>query len=185
MSKKITALILALITVLTLASCAKEEGVPDGYKKISDDNIGYSLFVPELWEESGPSGAIAGAGDTSKVSLMGFDAGEAMNTEEVWNTHYESLKEAFGEINLISEGKDTYLGKNPAKEYIYTANIAGKEYKFLQIIYFTRNETLISSQPEAYIFTFTATTENFEKHYESDDGEVSEIIGYVTFENDK
>lgn len=179
---KTASIFLAIIMLCTaLVSCANKDGAPDGYKKISEDNIGYNLYVPTLWEESGPCGAIVGAGDPSKVSLMAFDAGDATSAEQCFEVYAKELLAQFPDLTYIEEGTDVKLGEHAAKQYIYTATVGGREFKFMQVIYFTYNQNFVISQPEAYIFTYTASADLYDSHIE----DVIEIMRFVKFDGDE
>ncbi|MBQ7821136.1 MAG: hypothetical protein IJ391_02510 [Clostridia bacterium] len=167
---KIISVIIAAVLLCSLSSCAKvEPGVPEGCVEISAENIGYHFFMVEDWqvgEQNGMTSAMVSEFDTSNVSMMGFDAGEARSSEEYWAQFSEEFTTVLGEITYEEEGTDTTLGGKNAKKYIYTADIGGKTYKFMQIVCYLANAQMFTSQPEVYVFTYTAVPEKYDEHIE-------------------
>ncbi len=181
-TKILSVILAAMMLAFTLVSCSDDEDAPDGYKKISEDSIGYTLYVPNDWESSGPCGAIDSF-DKSKVSLMGFDAGDAQTAEECFEIYKDDIVSALNltDESFIEEQTPAKLGRHDAVEYKFKATISGKEYTFLQIIYHTYNQSGLISRPEAYIFTYTAETVNYDAHID----EVMEMASFVKFDGDK
>lgn len=159
-----------VILALSLVSCSEEElSVPDGCIEISADGVGYNFYMVDTWqtgEQNGMTSAMVSEFDTSNVSMMGFDAGEATSAKDYWAQFSEEFTTVFGEIVYEEEGSDTTLGGKDAKKYIYTASIAGKEYKFMQIVCYMQNAQLFTSQPEVYVFTYTAAPDKYDEHIE-------------------
>ena len=73
MKKSLSLLLTAIITVSILTSCAnKDTNVPEGFKEISDDAIGYDLYVPEDWISdisTGITSAYFSNTDPSNISM--------------------------------------------------------------------------------------------------------------------
>lgn len=180
--KKISCAVLALILAVSFASCSKsEEDVPDGCTKISADGIGYNFYMLNSWqvgEQNGMTSAMVSEFDTSNVSLMGFDAGDARSAEEYFAAFSEEFKAVFGDMTFEEEGSDSTLGGKNAKKYIYTANIAGKSYKYMQLVYYSANAQIFTSRPEVYVFTYTATPDKYDEHIE----DVLYMVDNITFE---
>lgn len=168
--KRIIALLASILLLFTFTACSRSESeVPEGTVKISADGIGYDFYMLSSWqagEQNGMTSAMVSEFDTSNISLMGFDAGDARSAEEYWTQFSEEFKDVFGEPVFEEEGTDTTLGGNAAKKYIYTASIAGKTYKFMQIVYFDMNAGMFTSRPEVYIFTYTAALDKYDEHIE-------------------
>jgi uncharacterized lipoprotein YehR (DUF1307 family) len=170
MSKKIFSLILAIIIVLSLTACGSTDpNVPEGCVEISAENIGYHFYKLEDWvtgEQNGMTSAMVSLLDNSNVSMMGFDAGDARSAEEYWTSFEEEFKTVLGEITYEENGTDTTLGGNAAKKYIYTASVAGTTYKYMQIVCYLTNAQMFTSQPEVYVFTYTAIPDKYDEHIE-------------------
>ena len=181
--KRTLAVLLAFVFALSLVSCAKTDpDVPAGCVEISADGIGYHFYMIDTWmaaEQSGMTSAMVSEFDTSNVSMMGFDAGDALSVDDYWSQFSEEFKAVFGEITYAEEGTDTTLGSKSAKKYIYTAKIADKEYKFMQIVCLTNNAQMFTSQPEVYVFTYTATPEKYDEHIE----DVIFMADHIVFES--
>lgn len=159
-----------LMLMFSLVACSKDElNVPSGCVEISADGVGYNFYMVDTWqagEQNGMTSAMVSDFDTSNVSMMGFDAGEAASAEEYWTQFSEEFGSVFGEMVYESNGEDTTLGSKPAKKYIYSANLAGKEYKFMQIVCYVTNTQIFTSQPEVYVFTYTASPDKYDEHIE-------------------
>ena len=181
--KKIAIILLALVFMSALAGCGDTDpDVPAGCVEISADDIGYHFYMIDTWvaaEQSGMTSAMVSEFDTSNVSMMGFDAGDALSVDDYWAKFSEEFGTVFGEITYEEEGTDTTLGSKSAKKYIYTAKIADKEYKFMQIVCLTSNAQLFTSQPEVYVFTYTAAPEKYDEHIE----DVIYMADHIVFES--
>lgn len=168
--KKIVLIITAILMLCALVSCGNDDpAAPEGCVKISADDIGYNFYMLKSWqagEQSGMTSAMVSEFDTSNISMMGFDAGDARSAEEYWTQFSEEFENVLGEITYEEEGTDTTLGGKDAKKYIYTANIAGKAYKFMQVVCYMTNAQMFTSQPEVYVFTYTASPDKYDEHIE-------------------
>ena len=167
---KLLTLILAAFAVLALASCGEiDENAPEGCVEISADGVGYNFYMVSDWmviEQSGITSAKVSDFDTSNVSVMGFDPENVSSAEEYWNKYSEDFTANFGEINYEEEGTDTTLCGLPAKKYIYTVSVGGADYKFMQIVCYAPNNAIFTSQPEVYVFTYTALADRYDEHIE-------------------
>ena len=170
MLKKILSFILTIILLLSVTSCASTDpDAPEGCVEISAENIGYHFYKLENWvtgEQNGMTSAMVSLIDNSNVSMMGFDAGEARSAEEYWASFEEEFKTVLGEITYEENGTDTTLGGKAAKKYIYTASVADTTYKYMQIVCYLTNAQMFTSQPEVYVFTYTALPEKYDEHIE-------------------
>ena len=162
--KKLLALLLLSVTLITLCACSNESDVPDGMKNVAAENAPFSLYVPSTWieqTESGVSGASFSNDDTSNVTVLAYQPGEVMTPAEYWEKvalpEYQNgvLKDLLILDNLCG---DEVLGGLNAKKYVYSFTLGTKTYRQMQLI------TLKSDR--IYIMTYTATAENFDKHLE-------------------
>ena len=167
---KLLSLILALFAAMALVSCGEiDENAPEGCVEISADGVGYNFYMVKDWlvmEQSGITSAKVSDFDPSNVSVMGFDSGDTHSAEEYWSKYSEDFTAGFGEIKYEEEGTDTTLCRLPAKKYIYTVNIGGEDYKFMQIVCYAQNTAIFTSQPEVYVFTYTARADRYDEHIE-------------------
>ena len=196
--KRIFCVLLCFVMAICMISCQKqEEGSPDGMKRASADNIGYSVYVPEDWvikssAESLLVEARVSEEDSSNVTVMRYynstveiDATKEDFAEtairDYWADYRAELEKVF---DLDSEGKTTFvlaeedgykcvMGSGwegygvTAVEYDYTATLGGVELSYSQIIAFYDNYF--------YIVTFTTRPDLFDTH----SSQVAEIVKYV------
>ena len=84
--KIISALILCLIMILPLASCAKSD-IPEGYQLVACEGDGFRLYVPTQWvpnNTSGVTGAFYSSVDAASIAVyVADDAGE-LTASEYW-----------------------------------------------------------------------------------------------------
>jgi hypothetical protein len=177
--KKIISLILALCMctaiAFTLASCNSVVEEHMGFKVISGDINDFVLYVPSEYTETNQNGYVSATangqqGDSSNVSVMSSLLGEGMETPE---QYYDKLVESYGEmydnVETLQRDIDTKLGDKNAKKYVFTADVLGNSYKFMQV--------LCVYGERIYIFTYTSTDEFYEIH----ETEVKYILEYFEF----
>lgn len=176
--KKILSLILVFSLLLLLVSCGKEpDGIPDGMKPIENENVSYTMFIPEDWIEDLSIGITsAKTSDNSNVSMqMMTPSGSYASADAYFRTDYfPKLESTFKSVVLLEEecsitnqtfGADG-LG---AVKYVYTVESDGATYKIMQ--YFMVNAGYL------YIFTYTAQESLFAEHLE----DVSMIVKNFVF----
>lgn len=195
--KKILTLIIALIMcVLCFASCSKaDDYVPAGYKKASNDNADYDLFVPSGWTVDMSTGVTtAYASDRSNISFVGFElddtiirfdpvttggeessesgdedktAEDIKTVDDYWKYYEGTFSSTFSDMEYLTNGENMLLSGIEAKKYVYKATVTEIEYVFLQVVAI-KDKTV-------YVFTYTARENLYESHL----GEVDEMIGYL------
>ena len=196
--KRIFCVLLCLVMAICMISCSKqEEGSPDGMKKASADNIGYSVYVPQDWvvkssTESLLVEARVSKEDSSNVTVMRYynstieiDPNKENFVETAIRDYFADYRTQLEKVfDLDSEGKTTFkltdedgykcvLGSGwedcgvTAIEYDYTATLGGVELSYSQIIAFYDNYF--------YIVTFTTRPDLFDTHSE----QVAQIVKYV------
>ncbi len=186
--KKVIITLFAVILCLGAVSCgSKDDFVPAGYKKASNKNADYTLYVPEGWivdMSTGVTTARASKSDSSNISFMGFELDKSLinsetsegDTEEksmldkFWDYYSAEFLKTFPDMKYDenANGKEMVISKKyKAKEYIYTATVTGAEYKFMQIVVI-KGETV-------YLLTYTAKADLFDEHY----GTAKKIAGYL------
>lgn len=170
-------LVLSVFVCFTasLVSCDKSGEAQMGFKIISTDINDFTLQVPSDWTVTSQNGyvsatAVGEKGDKSNVSVM---SKALSDTEVTAESYFEDALESYGELyeNIEIEGRDidTELGDRNAKKYVFTGEILGQKYKFMQVICIYNGR--------AYTFTYTST----EQYYTVHETEVAFIIDYFTF----
>ncbi len=176
--KKLKRLFLVVLLIFTLVSCSKEESnIPEGMAYSENGAVDYYFYYPEEWtldRNDGMVSVYANEKDHSNVSVTTFAAPDTVTSVDGYismgETNYlEHLKSNFTDLEMLSDGEETTLGGVPARQYVFTATVAGDEYKFRQIIAFRYGYI--------YIFTYTSTLDAFDTH--TDD--VNSIVKEFTF----
>lgn len=189
--KKTVCILMTLILCLTaLTSCSpKDEYVPAGFKKISNDNADHVLYVPEGWVfdmSTGVTTAYVSDKDLSNITFTSFDLDSSViKTDETgeggekadildsyWDYYSAEFEKTFSEMKYEVEGEDLLVSKIKSKKYIYTATVTGNAYKFMQVVTIKGNAV--------YVFTYTALEEsNGVKVFDSHLSDVNKIVGYI------
>ena len=198
MKRKLSLILAVIMCILTLASCSQADNyVPAGYKKASNDNADYTLYVPEGWTVDMSTGVTtAYATDRSSVSFIGFelddtvirfdhvteggdttdenvsdtgadDKEKIVSLDDYWAYYSKSFEDTFSDMEYVSEGENTVVSGIEAKKYVYKATVTGVKYVFLQVV--------AIKDMTVYIFTYTAKDGSYDSHVE----EVTEILGYL------
>lgn len=198
MKRKLSLILAVIMCILTLASCSQADNyVPAGYKKASNDNADYTLYVPEGWTVDMSTGVTtAYATDRSSVSFIGFelddtvirfdhvtegdgtenenatdtgaeDKDKIVSLDDYWAYYSKAFEDTFSDMEYVSEGENTVVSGIEAKKYVYKATVTGVKYVFLQVV--------AIKDMTVYIFTYTAKDSSYESHVE----EVTEILGYL------
>ncbi|MEE1358055.1 MAG: hypothetical protein UHG68_10895 [Clostridia bacterium] len=177
--KKIISVILTLVmciaVCLSISSCSSSGEAHMGFKIISTDINDFNLEVPSEWTVASQNGYVSAvangtSGDKSNISVMSSQLNGQFDTPE---QYFESLLESYGEIydniNVTSRDIDTELGTEKAKKYVFSADVMGESYKFMQVL-------CVYGQ-RIYVFTYTSTEEFYETH----ETEVEFILDYFSF----
>ncbi len=181
MKTKILSLLLVTALLCCFVTSCKNgnDDTPQGMKKIGSEANTYSLYVPTTWEEkSSTSFTSAACPDKNNISLQvlsvrgvfsngneGYVIMTNTGTYEDINKYFEKeyypyLESTFAEIELDTEetnattqkfGDSTYTAK-----YVYNIKVDNVDYRIMQI--------LSAHDSSIYIFTYTATKENFKTH---------------------
>ena len=161
--KKIFCLLLLLSICISLVSCGKDDGTPEGMQLVrGGEEYGFYFYAPEEWTVSNIgdiSAAYASGVDTSSVSYVETDMPESV--DEYFK---ESLKEfstppTFRNENgeeisaqSVSGTRITFGNADDAIEYVFEYEYSGHKFRTRQIF---------TSYGERFgIFTFTAVLEN-------------------------
>lgn len=161
--KKFIALIALVLALACFVSCAKEKdpSIPEGMTVSENDAVDYYLYYPEEWTVDRNDGMVSvyvSDTDRSNVSVTAFTApADVSNIEDYLNNDYLGYVESnFPELEMLTSAEIATLGGVDSRRYVFTANIAGADYKFMQNITYRYGYI--------YIFTYTSTVELFDKH---------------------
>ena len=177
--KKIAAILIVACMcaalMLSLGSCSVTGESHMGFKVISTDINDFNLEVPSEWTVTSQNGYVSATangetGDESNISVMSSVLNSELATPE---GYFDSLIASYEELydNVAVEGRDidTKLGDKNAKKYVFTADILGESYKFMQV--------LCVYGGRVYIFTYTSQGDYYALH----ETEVQYILEYFAF----
>lgn len=194
MKKTISLIVVFVICIMSLVSCSKaDDYVPAGYKKASNKNADYDLFVPAGWTVDISTGVTtAYATDKSNISFVGFELDDTMirfdpvtpddedepsddgeeldikTVDDYWKYYESTFSSTFSDMEYLINGENMLLSGIEAKKYAYKATVTEIEYVFLQVVAL-KNKTV-------YVFTYTAKENLYESHLT----EVEEMLGYLS-----
>ena len=94
---------------------------------------------------------------------------ELATPEGYFDSLIKSYEELYDNVEIEGRDIDTKLGEKNAKKYVFTAEVLGESYKFMQV--------LCTYGSRIYIFTYTST----EQYYSLHETEVQYILEYFTF----
>lgn len=176
--KKFTLIIIAIMLFVSLTSCSKEEtGLPEGMALLDNEAVDYLFYYPEGWiadRNDGMVSAYVSDKDRSNVSVTTFAASADVTSVEGYlsmgdTTYFDNMRETFPDLEMLSEGEEISLGGVPAKQYVFTATVAGELYKFRQVIAYRYGYI--------YMMTYTSTADGFDTHTD----EVNSIVKEFKF----
>ncbi len=172
--KRTVSLILTFVMcaaiLFTLGSCsATEEHM--GFKVISGDVNDFTLYVPSKWTETSQNGFVSAtangeSGDKSNISVMSLLNSKNQTPEQYYDELILSYSDMYDNVETVSRDIDTKLGDKNAKKYVFTADVAGSTYRFMQVFCMYGGRI--------YLFTYTSTDE----YYELWETEVQYILEY-------
>ncbi len=170
--KRIIAFLMLVSLTLSLIACSgNSENVPDGMQAASVEGAKYDLFVPGGWivtAENGISGAYYSNADKSNISVSCFYPEENMaSIADYWARAKESYINTYKNFEATEEEIQTILGEVAAYRYVFSADIDGKSYKFMQIV--TVHDNMF------YTLTYTAEADKYELHTEDLQKVISEF----------
>ena len=130
----------------------------------SGSSDGISTDKPETTVPGTASPDETGTVGTDKPS----DVPKIESAEEYWEYYAADFKKTFGDMKYETEGENTLMSGKAAKKYVYTANVTGQEYKFMQVV--------LLDKGTIYIYTYTALPDNYDKNLENAEA----ILGYIS-----
>ncbi len=177
--KRYIALFLTLLLAFSICSCSKKEesDLPEGMLLLDNGAIEYNFYYPEEWSVDRNDGMVSvyvSEKDRSNVSVVAFTANNEVSSVDDYltmgdTTYFEHLRATFPDLEIITDGEEIALDSIPARQYVYTATVAGDAYKFRQIFTYRYGEI--------YMITYTSTLDGFDSHTD----EVNSIITNFSF----
>lgn len=168
-TRRSISLIAIILIVLTLASC-QDVSAPEGMKEISTDAHAYNFYVYTQWivDEQNNQCAYYSTADRSNVSMSAYVPDPSYTTVQ---EYYEACKaqyaEDFTDFTVVEESTDAKMFEYNAYKIVYTFSFGDEQFKVMQVL--TLHHNLI------YVYTYTATPENYDKHLESAEAMLAEI----------
>ncbi len=168
--KRIVAVLLLLLLIVSLAACSKDNGTPEDMKNVAMENDKFYLYVPETWVEY-RGGATAPNADGSSVLATTYLMEEGHTPESLFEEELlPSIKAAFTDLELIEDlCEETMLGGIDAMQYVYTASMGNQTYWFMDVISIHKGF--------AYRVTYTSTPEHYADHLD-DIEQICREFGY-------
>ncbi len=163
-SVRITAAILAVLTVLSLsAGCAKKDPeIPSGMKKASGEAADYIMYVPEDWRVDSSSlytAAYYSSGDATSISATAYGMNYGDENVDDW---FKGFMEEFGGVYTdVAEPteEDAKLGGADGKKYTFSGTLNGQVYDYIVVAAIRQNYI--------YYITYTSTPEYYESHLDA------------------
>lgn len=174
--KKIVLVLFAIILAVTVSSCKKEESdVPKGMFYEENGAVDYRLCLPDGWiidRNDGMVSAHASEDDKSNVSVTAFELPRSYTSlaEYLDSEYITYFEKNFSDMQIVEDFTETTFGGNDARRIVFTADVGGIGYQFMQIITLHRNGYI-------YIFTYTSTPDYYKTHEE----EIASIIDAFRF----
>ena len=182
MKKSLISLISLLFALTLVLTGCSQDGAPDGYKNVANENDAFYFYVPTTWVSNtsgGTASAYYSSDDYSNVSYtcMVIDPGKTDTLETYKATALEEFavilpefKELAREEKLDENGVSIPDPKIADKETLifeYECKLGDDHYRYLQAV--TMKDSFF------YIFTYTSLAENFDKHADAIDSIISNI----------
>lgn len=170
MKRTVSFIIVLLVLCMCFASC-KANDAPEGYQLISSDEVAYRFYAPMSWSVNSAGGvdSVYYSPSDPAMVMVTFYTPDAENADidSFWASVENEYKTTYEEYTLVSSGSAT-LGKRNAVKYVFTAKIAGVEYKIMQLISGYGNHY--------YTMTYMASPETFDAHLDDVDGMATEFV---------
>lgn len=167
--KKIIVIMIAILAVVSLVSCATDSEAPEGMKNAAREEDPYCLYVPQSWMSN--KGDIVGAyysnTDKSNITVMPY-GGDFETTDEYWADFKERCTVEFTDFEVVSENTSKVLSGRNALQYVYKFKLDGEVYQCQQ--------TVVAYGNLFYVITYTATAEKYDAHVSEIDNILSAFV---------
>ena len=137
----------------------------DGYILVSDEKLaGFKMYVPEAYKVDYSSGMVSVSHADGTNITMSQATYTSVNMLEYWQSRMDNINSFAGGTckGVRPLDKDNIEdvnipGTRNAKAYEYTYTYEGISYHVYQVI-------IVESSTNTYVFTYTATVENYNQH---------------------
>ena len=169
-------IVFAISCALILSGCAKSDTqTPSGMKLFSGENVDYTAYVPENWTvdmSTGTLSAYVSSVDASSVTITAMVMEDPkMTLDQYWESYKSDFESTFDDMEYEGDAPTAItLDGLAANKYVYTANVTGIQYKFMQV-------TCINAG-KVYVITYTSTPEK----YDGNISDVDNIIANFSFD---
>lgn len=176
--KRKTLLIVLLTLVILLCGCSSssdsDSDVPAGMNKFYNEHVDYKAYIPGEWTVDYSTAVLKAQAfnDPSNISITAQSVNPGMTLDSYWKGYEEDFKATFA--NMEYEGEvptTTTLSGLPANKYVFTAEVTGNTYKFMQVVCI-HNSTV-------YVITYTSTPDKYESFIE----DVYKVLDSFAFDN--
>lgn len=172
--KKIISVLIALLIVLSLASCAKPPETievtyaPDGGEmqnitmKLASNTkiVSYLLYVPQDWiikDQSASTVAYVSEENKTSVSVTQWNlTSEFTSIDAWWDLHKKENEATMPAFTVLREGDALTVNGVDAKSYRYTVTFSGGTYVYEVVSCIT--------QGSVHVFTYTSTEALFSEN---------------------
>jgi len=136
------------------------DGVPEGMKLVTDNDVAYRFFAPESWVMGdAEAAALVYASDTdrSNVTVMSYDPkADGYGVADYWEYVEKHYKDTLTDYTPASEPAAGKMGGKNATVYEYTYTLGGVTYKCRQ--------AMCVYSYMIVVMTYTALPENYDAH---------------------
>lgn len=177
--KKIVILLMSLLLCLTVfTACGdKDDFVPAGFKRISEDEATYRLFVPDSWVSdlsTGITTAYVSESDRSNISFMAFELDDSIFHVEVGGAEATTDAVTTDVVTTDAVTTDATTTEAPAGDGEVPKISTVEEYwdyyeaeflkTFADMTYSVEGDDLLLSGQKAkkYVYTTTVTGQSYE-----------------------
>ena len=133
----------------------------DGYKLVSDKTLaGFDMYVPDEYKVDYSSAMVSVSHSDNTNITMAQATYTSVSSKDYWGARKENINAfANGSVEEIAVANQIKLdGTKWALAYEYTYVYEGVKYHVYQV-------QIVTRWAKGYVFTYTATEENYEKHF--------------------
>ena len=138
----------------------KVEGIPEGMKLVTDNDVAYRFFAPASWVEGNAEAAAlvyASETDRSNVTVVSYvPEVDGYSVADYWENTEKYYKDALADYTPVAEPAEAKMGGKNATVYEYTYSLSGVTYRCRQVVCVYSYMIIV--------MTYTALPENYDAH---------------------